>query len=224
MLKLSTVAMTGWLRLSHCRALDLDIAWMGLDGRSAVHRVSGICPKQPWTSVVGMLPPLCHEDFMRHIYDNVDAFLQASCGNWYAIARTKSKHLKVFFSSCFFRPLFLALKSNFFPASLKYFHLWIFGTEKKTATVALVAHFLQLCNDPLKNNEKIEVAMLAIYERFDALEALKSGSSGMTLDGIFEVLDFLLRIQKGILAMDLDTSIDSWCFAVLNGVFWETQF
>lgn len=73
----------------------------------------------------------------------------------------------------------------------------------------------------------IEVAMLAIYERFDALEALKSGSSGMTgrMDisrKIFEVLDFLLRIQKGILAMDLDTSIDSWCFAVLNGVFWET--
>lgn len=139
MLKLSTIAMTGWLGLSHCRALDLDIAWMGLDGRSAVHRVSGICPKQPWTSVVGMLPTLCHEDFMRHIYDNVDAFLQASasCGNWYTIARKKSKHWKVFFSSCFVRPLFLALKSSFFPASLKYFHLRILGTEKKQ--LALVA-------------------------------------------------------------------------------------
>ena len=197
MLKLSTVAMTGWLRLSHCRALDLDIAWMGLDGRSAVHRVSGICPKQPWTSVVGMLPPLCHEDFMRHIYDNVDAFLQASCGNWYAIARTKSKHLKVFFSSCFFRPLFLALKSNFFPASLKYFHLWIFGTEKKTASP---------CSPlPSAVQWSIEVAMLAIYERFDALEALKSGSSGMT--GRMDISD----ISRKKLA-HLRESSRSWIF------------
>ena len=62
-------------------------------------------------------------------------------------------------------PTFLALKSSFFPASLKYFHLWIFGTEKKNSycspcsplpsTVAMI---------PQKITKKSRVAMLAIYE------------------------------------------------------------
>lgn len=226
MLKLSTVAMTGWLRLSHCRALDLDIAWMGLDGRSAVHRVSGICPKQPWTSVVGMLPPLCHEDFMRHIYDNVDAFLQASasCGNLYNMTRTKSKHLKVFFSSCFFRHLFLAIKSSFFPASLTYFHLWIFGTEKKNQ--------LSPCsplpsNVPwsLKNraNRGGHVGDLRTLRCIRGIEVwkLRDDWQGWRSAGkSSRSWDFVLRIPKRNLSNGPPyIHRFSWCFAVLNAVF-----
>ena len=74
------------------------------------------------------------------------------------MAKTKSEHLKVFFSPCFLGHLFLP-KTIFFPASPKYFHVYQ----------------LEIFS---KNKRQPKVAMLAIYERYDVLEALKSGSSG----------------------------------------------
>ena len=134
----------------------------------------------------------------------------------------------MFLSPTFFGPK--VVSSHFFPASLKYFHLWIFGTEKKTK-LALVAHFLQPCHDPSKitPNWGGDVGDLRTLRRIRGIEVWKLRDDWLWMDISRKKLAhlgessrswiFCWEYQKGILAMDLDTSIDSWCFAVLNGVF-----